>query len=593
MSSKVLCLRTVLLALVAIASGCNKTPEPAPPPRPPDPSVAAQTAWNDFAAAFIESCFKAQPFFGSQMGRHEFDGQMPDWSRAALQQEVTRLKDLRAKTQAIDEAPLKPDQRFERQYVLSILDSDLFWMEQARLPYRNPAFYLNQMDPEVYLSRDYAPLEKRLAGYLGYVRAIPKIASDIRANLEPPFSVPVLEHGINGFGGFAEFFRHEVAPVFSSVKDEQAQKELAAADKAAAEAMDALKTWLMSQRKTATQSFALGAPLYAAMLKQTERVEVPLADLEALGQADLARNLETLKAVCAQYLPGGTERACVDKMNANKPKNGSVEGARAMLADLKGFLVAKHVVTIPGDEEARVAEAPPYNRDNFAYINIPGPYEIGVPATYNIAPPDPKWSAKERAEYIPGMAVLTSTSLHEVWPGHFLQFLHARRNPSRIAAIWIGYAYSEGWAHYCEEMLLVEEGYGGGTAELHVGQLSDALLRDVRFLASIGMHTHGMTPQQAEKMFRDGAFQDPGNAHQQAIRGAYEPAYLNYTLGKLMIRKLRTDWVALKTAGNAQADPKQYWQEFHDRFLSYGGPPIPLVRQAMLGEEAANSGSLF
>jgi uncharacterized protein (DUF885 family) len=264
-----------------------------------------------------------------------------------------------------------------------------------------------------------------------------------------------------------------------------------------------------------------------------------------------------------------------------------------MLADLRGFIVAKHIVTIPGTEEARVAEAPPYSRDNSAYINIPGPYEKGVPSTYNIAPPDPKWTPRERAEYIPGMAVLTSTTVHEVWPGHFLQFLHANRNPSKIAAIWVGYAYAEGWAHYCEEMMLVEEGYGGGMAELRVGQLSDALLRDVRFLSSIGMHTHGMTPEQSEQLFRDSAFQDPGDAHQQAIRGAYDPAYLNYTLGKLMIRKLRADWVALKVAGHPEADPKQYWQEFHDKFLSYGGPPIPLVRQAMLGQAAANSASLF
>jgi uncharacterized protein (DUF885 family) len=592
MSSKALGARALLAALFAIASGCGKAPLVSPSPPPPDPRLGAQTAWSDFAVAFIDSYFRAQPFFAARMGRHEFDGQMTDWSDASLQQEAARLRDLRGRVVAMDEAPLTPDQRFERQYVLSILDGDLFWREQARAPYTNPAWYLRQMDPEVYLSRDYAPLEKRLVGYLGYARAIPKIAADIRANLREPLAAPMLERGINGFGGFAEFFRHDVAPVFASVKDEQAQRELAAADQAAAEAMDGLKTWLLSQRQTATRSFALGPSLYAAMLKQTERVEVPLGDLEALGQADLARNLEALKAACAQYLPGGTERACMDKMNANKPKQGPVAQARAMLADLKGFIVAKHIVTIPGAEEARVAESPPYNRDNSAYISIPGPYEKGLPSTYNIAPPDPRWSAQQRAEYIPGMAVLTSITAHEVWPGHFLQFLHANRNPSKIAAIWVGYAYAEGWAHYCEEMMLVEEGYGGGTAELHVGQLSEALLRDVRFLSSIGMHTHGMTPQQSEKMFRDSAFQDPGDAHQQAIRGAYDPAYLNYTLGKLMIRKLRADWVALKVAGHTEADPKQYWQEFHDKFLSYGGPPIPLVRQAMLGQDAPNS-SLF
>ena len=329
------------------------------------------------------------------------------------------------------------------------------------------------------------------------------------------------------------------------------------------------------------------------MLKSTEQVDVPIAQLTAFGKADLDRNTQALKDACAQYLPKGTLRACIDKMSANKPKNGPVEAARAQLTDLRAFVVAKDIVSIPSDQQALVAEAPPYNRGNAAYINIPGPYDKGVASTFNIAPPDPKWSAKERAAYIPGIADLLFTSVHEVWPGHYLQFLHANRNPSKIAGIWVGYAYAEGWAHYCEEMMW-EEGLGNGDPETHIGQISNALLRDVRFLSAIGLHTQGMTLAQSEKLFRESAFSDPGNARQQAARGTYDPAYLNYTLGKLMIRKLRSDWVA-KQAGAAAAtatatDPMKSWKAFHDKFLSYGGPPIPLVRKYMLG---ADSGSLF
>ncbi len=275
-------------------------------------------------------------------------------------------------------------------------------------------------------------------------------------------------------------------------------------------------------------------------------------------------------------------------MDSHKPQGGAVPGARAQLADLRAFIAEKKIVTIPSDEQALVAEAPPYMRGNFAYINIPGPYDKGVAYTYNISPPDPSWTPKERADYIPGEARLLFTTVHEVWPGHFLQFLHANRNPSKIAALWVGYAYAEGWAHYCEEMMW-EEGLGNGDPEKHIGQLAAALLRDVRFLSAIGLHTQGMTPAQSEKLFRESAFADAGNARQQAARGTYDPAYLNYTLGKLMIRKLRTDWVARQAGADAAGDPKQHWQAFHDKFLSYGGPPIPLVRKAMLGE----GGSLF
>lgn len=225
-----------------------------------------------------------------------------------------------------------------------------------------------------------------------------------------------------------------------------------------------------------------------------------------------------------------------------------------------------------------VEEAPPHQRWNFAYIEIPGPYEEGLPSVYYIAPPDPAWTPEEQAAYIPGSADLLFTSVHEVWPGHFLQFLHSNRSASRMGQVFVGYAFAEGWAHYAEE-LMWDAGIGRGDPEIHIGQLLNALLRNVRYLAAIGLHTGGMTVEDAERMFLIEAFQDPGTARQQAARGTFDPAYLNYTLGKLMIRKLREDWTA-------QSGGRDAWREFHDAFLAFGGPPIPLIREAMLGPEA-------
>jgi Bacterial protein of unknown function (DUF885) len=268
----------------------------------------------------------------------------------------------------------------------------------------------------------------------------------------------------------------------------------------------------------------------------------------------------------------------VEKANTDKPVGGAVEGARAQLTSLRKFLVDKDLVTIPGTEEAKVAEAPPFNRWNFAYIEIPGPYEKNLPSVYYIAPPDPKWPKAEQDAYVPGKADLLFTSAHEVWPGHFLQFLHANRAKWKFGQLFVGYAYAEGWAHYTEEMMF-DAGLDGATPEIHIGQLSNALLRDVRYLSAIGLHTGGMTVQQSEQMFRDKAFQDPGNARQQAARGTYDPAYLNYTMGKLMIMQLREDWT--KSHGGRAG-----WKAFHDQFLGYGGPPVPLVRAQMLGGKA-------
>jgi uncharacterized protein (DUF885 family) len=314
------------------------------------------------------------------------------------------------------------------------------------------------------------------------------------------------------------------------------------------------------------------------MLLATEGVGIPLAELEAIARADLKRNQEALRAACGQFAPGQTIPQCMAKMNANKPAGGPVAAARRQIPELRSFVNAKDLATVPGTEQALVEESPPYNRQNFAYIDPPGPYERNIPSVYYIAPPDASWSPQMQADYVPGEADLLFTSVHEVMPGHFLQFLHANRSPSIFGRVFVGYAFAEGWAHYAEEMMW-EAGLRNGSPEVHVGQLSNALLRDCRFVSAIGLHTGGMTQEQSRRLFLDQCYQDEGNARQQASRGTYDPAYLNYTMGKLMIMRLREDWTASR-GGRAA------WKAFHDRFLSYGGPPIPLVRQQMMGGAA-------
>jgi uncharacterized protein (DUF885 family) len=572
-----------LIALLAGAA-CSGPPAAVTGAAPAVPAAAAQQdGWPAYAAGFVEEYLKPQPFFAVQAGRHEYDGQMPDYSAAGIAAQVARLKEWRARVAAFDSAALNADERFEREYLLWVTDTDLYWLDRARSPFTNPVWYVDRLDPEVYLSREYAPLSQRLQGYLGYARAIPKIVADIRANLSTALPATFIERGIAAFGGFAEFYRQDVPKVFASIQDPQAQQALAEADEAAARAMDSLKAWLESERAHASGSFALGEPRFLAMLQATERVEIPVAQLAAIGHADLERNTQALKSACAQFAPQATLSACVQKMQADKPTGGAVAGARVQLDMLRAFVIAHHVVSVPDDQQAQVAEAPPYNRSNGAYISIPGPYEKGVAYTYYIASPDPSWSAAERAAYIPGKAALLYFSVHEVWPGHFLQFLHSNRNPSKIEALWVSYAYAEGWAHYSEE-LMWEEGLGDGNPEQHIGQLTEALLRNVRYQCAIGLHTQGMSVAQCEQMFREQAYQDSGSARQQAARGTYDPEYLKYTLGKLMIRKLRADWVARQPGAASAPDPRTYWQPLHDKFLSYGGPPIPMVRRAMVGE---------
>jgi hypothetical protein len=556
-----------LLFLCLILATCGKSPE-----RP------AASDWDAYVSQYINSYFAAHPDFAVNAGRHEFDGKLADFSRQGIDREIARLHSERDRAAAFSAAKLDQRQQFERDYLIGAIGSDLFWLESAQWPYRNPTFYTDPIDPNVYLTRPYAPLEQRLRAFTAYERALPAALKNVRANLRTPMPRTYLDRGRLGFGGLAQYFQNDVPGIFASVKDAQLMSDFHAANADAIAALKSLDAWFESQRATANENFALGADLFHQMLKTTERVDLPLDQLEAIGREDLDRNLAALRKACAQFAPGKTLAQCVEKDVSDKPQGSPVEAARAQLKELRAFVEANKLVSIPGTEQALVDEAPPYQRWNFAYIVIPGPYDKNLPSVYYIAPPDPKWTTAERDAYLPGKAALLFTSAHEVWPGHFLQFLHANRSASKFGQVFEGYAFVEGWAHYTEEMMW-DAGLGGKDPETRVGQLTEALLRNVRYLSAIGLHTGRMTVAQSEKMFQESAFADAGNARQQAARGTFDPAYLNYTLGKLMIRKLRGDWTASRGGRNA-------WRDFHDQFLQFGGPPIPLVRSAMLGAAA-------
>ena len=535
--------------------------------------------WNRFVSGFIETYFEANPLFATYQGRHEYDGRFPDWSEAGLKRWMGRLHQLRDSTAAFPIDSSNAAARFERDYVLAVIDRDLFWGERADLPHRNPEFYTGGIDPNVYLAREYAPLPERMRAYTKYATNLPAALAHARANLRTPMPKAYAKIGQGRVAGLAEYLEGSVPAVFAAVTDTALQREFAAANSGAAKALRELSAWFGNEEKRGTADFALGAERFSEMLRMTEGVELPLDSVERRGREDMDRNLAALKEACGRYAPGQSIQRCVDRMNADKAPGSPVEAARHQLDTLEAFVRAKNLVSVPGTERALVRESPPYQRFNFAYIDIPGPYEKNLPSIYYISPPDPAWPKAEQDAYVPGAADLLFTSVHEVWPGHFLNFLHSNRAQSKFGQIFVGYAFAEGWAHYTEEMMW-EAGLGNGDPETHIGQLTNALLRNARYLSAIGLHTKGMTVVESERLFREQAYQDPGNARQQAARGTYDPAYLNYTLGKLMIRKLREDWSSTRGGRNA-------WHDFHDRFLSFGGPPIPLVRRVMVGSGPA------
>jgi uncharacterized protein (DUF885 family) len=315
------------------------------------------------------------------------------------------------------------------------------------------------------------------------------------------------------------------------------------------------------------------------MLAETQAVEIDLGRLTAIAEEDLRRNTKAIEEAARAIDPRRSTREIVLELAEDKPPATEIlETATDQATAMRRFITDNRIVTIPSDEPAEVRESPPFQRWNAAFLDVPGPFETtSLPSFYYISPPDPKWPVAEQRAYIIPRADLLFTTIHEVWPGHFLQHLHLKRHPSRVVKSFCTYSSSEGWAHYAEEMMF-DAGAGGGTPQSRIGMLKEALLRNARFVATIGLHTGGMTVAQAAKLFEEKAFVDPANARQQAVRGTFDPMYLAYTLGKVMIRNLRADWQ--KRFPNTPAI------DFHDRFLSYGCAPVPVVRRIMLGDNA-------
>ena len=566
-------------ALLALSIGglvaCSQT----------DDSVveAAKEPWAEFAANAVAEYYRRNPESAVDAGLHQYDGVIRDLSPESVADYLAWVRQIRNEAGSYDD--LEGMDAFERDYFVASMNEEEFNFDTADYLATNPAAYVSVLSFSVYIDREYAPLDERMRGFTKYVAQFPAYFETMQSNLQPPLASPFIEMSLARFGGLVTYLETTVPEIFSSVEDEALQVEFATANAAAIESLKGTVAWLQGLRDTAHDDFALGAERFLEMLRAKEGVDITLEELKAAGERDLERNLGILGEACAELAPGKSLKECVQQVQDQKPEGGAVAGARRQLPGLRKFLEAQKLVTIPGTEEALVDEAPPHRRTNSAYINIPGPYEVGMPSTYFIAPPDPSWSKEDQLAYIPGESDLLFTSVHEVWPGHFLQFLHANRAKNNIGQHFGAYTFSEGWAHYTEEMM-ADAGLDEGRPDIRIGQLLNALLRNARYLSAIGLHAEGMTVAESHKLFEEKAFSDYGTAAQQSLRGTYDPGYLNYTLGKLMIRKLREDWT--KGRGGREA-----WGQYHDQFLSYGYPPIPLVRQQMLGDEYDGDAALL
>jgi uncharacterized protein (DUF885 family) len=556
--------------------GFTEAYDRAPPPE--DPALRALA--DEMVPAFCEM----SPVGADSLGIHSYDRFLGDYSLEGLDREERILSQFELRLKTIDQVGLGPSDRMDHAVLVGSVEAALLGLRELAWHRRDPNLY-NSVVMAGVLSlarRDYAPVEKRLESLCERLEQVPSLMAAARQHLTDMPRI-YLDLARAQFPGSAAFLRTEVPRFFHAVTDTRLLGRMNVALSGVADAYSRMELFLTdaAERQKALGEdppYALGERNFSAMLRAQEAVTEDPASLLRRGKEELLRLRERLEKAARDLDPAlGPEEALRRVGGDHGTAESLIPDAYRTLAELAEF--ARGLVTVPEAPVPDVVETPPFMRSTtLASIDPPGPFEdVATEAYYQVTLPDPASSPRQVEEHLRALSrsTLKIISAHEVYPGHYVQFLHLRRKGSRMARMGMSTALIEGWAHYTEEMM-ADAGLAAGRPDIGIGQLLNALLRNVRYLSAIGLHAEGMTVEESHKLFEEKAFADYGTAVQQSLRGTYDPGYLNYTLGKLMIRKLREDWT--RGRGGREA-----WGRFHDQFLSYGYPPIPLVRQQMLG----------
>src|SRR5713226_7010838 len=561
-------------------------------------AVALQTPDSEYEAVaeeFIKGYFAARPLLGTAIGLHEYDGKITDYSRLALDAELSRLKRFDDRLQKFELNKLSQRQSIDLRILQAAIRNEIFQREAMAIYERNPIVYARAADVNIYIKRNFAPLEDRVHSIVAIESQVPNILIAARTNLDPVLPKPYVELAIQIAKGSADFLRRNLVDAIADLKDERIRTEFLEANRKAAAALTDYAAWLERDKlPKATVDFALGEEKFQRLLKETELVDLAPERVLEIGLTQLREEQKAFADAAKRIDSNKSPAEVFEQMQGEHPTPESLLGDIGKdLEQIRKFVVTRKLVTIPSEVRARVKETPQYRRaTSFASMDTPGAFEKrATEAYYYVTPPESDWPPLQKDEWLTAFNFYSTdvVSIHEVYPGHYVQFLRLNASPaSKVEKIFGSYAFIEGWAHYCEKMM-VDEGYGTvakpteadekRAAKYRLAQADEAMLRLCRLCVSIKMHTQNMSVEEATRFFRENCYYEEKPARAEAMRGTFDPGYLNYTLGKLEILKLRDDY-------KAQQGAEFSLQKFHNELLNHGMPPIRLLREIMLKDKS-------
>lgn len=575
----------ILFALTAALVGCTSQA-----PTRGRALASTDAAFALLTTEYLEGHLAWRPQVGVALGLHEYDGRITDLSRASLDAELARLKKFDERLARFVTNRLSPDGLHDFQLLRTAIRKERFEFEEMRTYTGNPMIYAGALDVNIYLKRDFAPLEQRVRSVIAILRQASNLVAAAQANLAQSLPRPYVETAVQVAEGAVAFLTTDLPTAVRELSNAPLRAELDAANAQAQVALRGLVTWLKDDRlPLAHDRVSLGRDAFAKMLRELELIGLAPERILAIGQRELKREQEVFVATARVIDPAKKPIEVFQAIQRDHPTEQSlIPDTKKNMEAIRQFLVDRKIVSIPSDVRPRVEETPTFARaTSFASMDTPGPFETkATEAYYYVTPPDSSWPAEQKEEWLTAFNYYTTdvVSIHEAWPGHYLQALCLNASlAGRLRKIVGSYAFTEGWAHYTEQMLL-DEGFGKGgdplkAAKYRLAQSDEALLRLCRLCVAIRMHCEGMTVNEATRFFQDNCYYEEKPARQEAVRGTYDPGYLHYTLGKLMILKLREDY--RKQEGSAFS-----LLRFHDEMLRHGQPPIPLLRRILLKDSA-------
>ncbi len=552
---------------------------------------------------FSDVYFKFSPTAGTAAGLHEYDSLLEDYSAAEVQREVAALRAAERKVEAVPAEALDASVAGDRAILLNAIRSSLLTLEVIRPWEKNPDMYSSGMAQSAFvlMSRPYAPAQTRLKAVIAREAKMPQVLLEARKNLKNPPRI-YTEIALEQIEGNISFFEKDLPSAFPVTGkdpiDAATEAAFAKTNAAVIQALREYGAWMKTDLLPRSNGeFRFGAETFQKKLLYDEMVDTPLDRLLQVAYDDLHKNQAEFARVAKEIDPSKTpQEELAELATVHPPPDQLLQAFQGQFGGLIAFIQGHHIISIPSEVQPTLEETPPFMRATTqASMDPPGPFETrSTKAYFNVTLPEKDWTAARVAEHMAAFNVgtITSTAIHEAYPGHYVQFLYLPQFPSKTRKLLGANTNIEGWAHYCEQMML-DEGYLPaltGSAEeqakeaklIRLGQLQDALLRDARFIVSIRMHTGvggALTTQEAESLFVKEGYQSAAIGRMETKRGTADATYLYYTLGKLEIMKLREDVRAKQGAGFSL-------EAFHDAFMHQGFAPVKVIRKAMLRDDS-------